>query len=77
MTLILAGGDERLWLLVGATVGIALENKQLVLLLVASLVVGFALARRFEPLRSAWLWAGAAVAAALWAPNLTWQAGHR
>jgi hypothetical protein len=47
-----------------------------VLLLVASLVVGFALARRFEPLRSPWLWAGAAVAAVLWAPNLAWQAGH-
>jgi 4-amino-4-deoxy-L-arabinose transferase-like glycosyltransferase len=76
VTLILAGGDERLWLLVGVTVGIALENKHLVLLLVASLVVGFALARRFEPLRSPWLWAAAVVAAVLWAPNLAWQARH-
>jgi 4-amino-4-deoxy-L-arabinose transferase-like glycosyltransferase len=76
VTLILAGGEERLWLLVAVTVGIALENKHLVLLLVASLGIGFALARRFEPLRSPWLWAAAAIAVALWAPNLAWQARH-
>ncbi|MGH3814718.1 MAG: hypothetical protein ACRDUV_20115 [Pseudonocardiaceae bacterium] len=27
-------------------------------------------------LRSPWLWVGAAVALALWAPNLWWQATH-
>ena len=38
VTLLLGGADERLWLLVGVTVGVALENKHLVLLLLASLV---------------------------------------
>jgi hypothetical protein len=53
-----------------------LENKNLVLLLIASLVVGFALDRRLELLRSRWLWAGALVAVGLWLPNLLWQAQH-
>jgi 4-amino-4-deoxy-L-arabinose transferase-like glycosyltransferase len=76
VTRILARGDERLWLVVGLVTGIALENKHLVLLLVGSLALGFACARRLDPLRSRWLWAGAAVALALWAPNLVWQAQH-
>ena len=76
VTRLLAGGDERLWLAVGFTVGVTLENKHLVLLLVAALTAGFAASRVFQPLRSRWLWAGAVVAFALWVPNLVWQARH-
>jgi 4-amino-4-deoxy-L-arabinose transferase-like glycosyltransferase len=72
---ILGGGDERLWLAVGVVMGVALQNKQLPLLLVLSLVLGLALDRRLlAVLRSPWLWVGAAVAAAIWLPNLLWQA---
>lgn len=73
---ILGGGSDRQWLLVGLVAGIGLENKQLVLLLLASLASGYIVARRVGPARSPWLWAGAALALALWAPNLVWQAQH-
>jgi 4-amino-4-deoxy-L-arabinose transferase-like glycosyltransferase len=74
---ILAGGEERLWLVVGAVMGAALQNKQLPLLLVLALVLGLGFERRLhEVLRSPWLWAGVALAAALWLPNLLWQAAH-
>ena len=72
----LAGADEREWLLVGLASGIALENKHLILLLLASLAAGFLLAGRGGVVRSGWLWAGAAIAIALWVPNLAWQAAH-
>ena len=73
---ILGGGDERQWLLVGLAVGIGLENKHLILLLVLTLACGCVLARRWELARSPWLWAGAALAVGLWLPNLLWQARH-
>ncbi len=73
---ILGGGDERQWLLVGLAAGVGLENKHLILLLVFALACGCLLARRWELARSPWLWAGAALAVALWLPNLLWQARH-
>jgi hypothetical protein len=73
---ILGGGDERQWLLVGLVVGLGLENKNLVLLLVGSLVCGCLLDRRLDLARNPWLWAGAALALLLWVPNLLWQAHH-
>jgi 4-amino-4-deoxy-L-arabinose transferase-like glycosyltransferase len=74
---LLDGGDPRLWLAVGTTIGIGLENKHLPLLLVGALVVGLALDRRLVAvLRSPWVWAGAGIALLLWMPNLTWQAAH-
>jgi 4-amino-4-deoxy-L-arabinose transferase-like glycosyltransferase len=75
VAMILAGRDPRLWLAVGLLVGIGLQNKHLILLLVVALAAGLALDRRLlEALRSRWLWLGAAVALALWLPNLLWQA---
>ena len=76
VTRLLGGGDDRQWLLVGLVAGIGLENKQLVLLLLGALVVGCLLDRRWGLARSRWLWAGAALALAIWLPNLLWQAQH-
>jgi len=73
---ILGGGNERQWLLAGLVVGIGLENKHLVLLLVFALACGCVLARRWELARSRWPWVGAVLAFALWLPNLLWQARH-
>jgi len=74
---ILGGGDRRLWLLVGGLVGVGLENKQLPLLLVTALALGFALDRsQLEVVRTRWLWLGAALAFGLWLPSLVWQATH-
>jgi 4-amino-4-deoxy-L-arabinose transferase-like glycosyltransferase len=67
----------RLWLAVGLALGVGLENKHLVGFLAAGLVVGIALTPRVRHhLRSPWAWAGAAVAVALWLPNVAWQAQH-
>jgi Dolichyl-phosphate-mannose-protein mannosyltransferase len=73
---ILGGGDERQWLLVGLVVGLGLENKNLVLILLGTLACGCLIDRRFGLLRSPWLWAGVALAFLLWMPNLIWQAQH-
>ncbi len=67
-------GDQRLWLAVGALAGVGLLNKTLVVFLLAALAVGLLAAGPRRVFRSGWLWAGAAIALALWAPNLWWQA---
>ncbi len=64
------------WLALGVGAGVTLENKWLVLLLLGSLVSGGVLARRGDLLRGPWPWLAAAIALALWAPNVIWQADH-
>ncbi len=73
---LLAGGDRRLWLAVGVTAGIGLENKDTILFLGAGLAAGLVLARRWDVVRSPWAWAAIAIALLLWAPNLAWQAAN-
>ncbi len=69
--------DPRLWLAVGAVVGVGLLNKQLVLVLVVGLAVGaLATPRLRSTLTSRWLVAGVVVAGVAWAPVLAWQATH-
>ncbi len=69
-------GDSRLWVAVGAAAGVGLEVKWLVGFLLGTLGVALLADRRWGLLRDPWLWAGAALALALWAPNLWWQATH-
>ncbi len=45
---LLAGGDRRLWLALGVTTGIGLENKDTLLFLGAGLAVGLVLTRRWD-----------------------------
>jgi hypothetical protein len=73
---LLAGGDRRLWLGVGVTAGIGLENKDTLLFLGAGLAVGLVLARRWEVVRSPWAWSAIGIALLLWLPNLVWQAAN-
>ncbi len=72
------GRDQpKWWLTAGVTAGVGLENKTLLAFLVAALGVGVLVhAGSRHHLRSPWLWAGAAAAVAIWAPNLVWQATH-
>jgi hypothetical protein len=67
-------GDDRLWLPAGFVLGLALLNKPLPAFLAAGLLAGVAIAGPRRLLRSPWVWAGAAIALALWAPWLIWQA---
>jgi hypothetical protein len=73
---ILAGGDRRLWLAVGVTAGIGLENKDTLLFLGAGLAVGLVLSRRWDVVCSPWAWAASGIALVLWAPNLVWEAAN-
>jgi 4-amino-4-deoxy-L-arabinose transferase-like glycosyltransferase len=73
---ILRTGRDRLWLVVGVVVGLALLNKETILLLLGGLVLGLLLDRRWEVFRSPWLWMGALVAVVMWSPNLVWEGAN-
>lgn len=73
-TRLLRTDDPRRWLPFGAVAGVALLNKHLVVFLVASLLVGLVLERRWRLLFSPWTLFGGALALAIAAPNLWWQA---
>ncbi len=73
---LLRTGNERLWLAVGAVTGVALLNKFNVAFLVVGLASGLLLGGRRRMLRSPWLWAGCALALAIWSPNIVWNAQH-
>jgi 4-amino-4-deoxy-L-arabinose transferase-like glycosyltransferase len=73
---LIARRDPRLWVAFGAVLGVGLLNKWLVLALVASLGAGLALSRDLALVRNRWALIGAAIALALWLPNLVWQADH-
>jgi dolichyl-phosphate-mannose-protein mannosyltransferase len=68
--------DGRAWLLVGLAAGISLEVKTLPVFLYFALLLGLLSGGPRRVLQSRRLWAGAAIALLLWAPNLIWQATH-
>ncbi len=73
---ILRGGSARLWLGVGVVVGIGLLNKHTMALWAVGLAVGLLCTPARRQLREPRLWLGVALAAAIAAPNLVWQANH-
>jgi hypothetical protein len=76
VTVALLRDRPRWWLGGGVAAGIGLENDNLMLLLLICLGLGI-LASKYRPvLGTPWPWLGAAIAAALWAPNVVWQATH-
>ncbi|MFJ2745941.1 glycosyltransferase family 39 protein [Streptomyces sp. NPDC087440] len=68
--------DPRWWAPVGAAVGIGIQNKYLVAMLVAALLGGLAVAGPRRLLRSGWLGVGVALAVLIAWPNLWWQEQH-
>lgn len=73
---LLRTGDGRWWILLGVVVGIGLQNKHLVGLLVIALLISVAALGPRHVLRSRWFPVGVVLAALLFAPNLWWQAVH-
>lgn len=69
-------GDERLWLLAGLVLGLGLLNKPLPAFLAVALLAGLLIAGPRSLLRSPYVWGGAVIAAALFAPFVIWQAAH-
>jgi 4-amino-4-deoxy-L-arabinose transferase-like glycosyltransferase len=68
--------DGRWWVVAGVVAGLGLLDNDLLLVLVASIVLGLLLVGPRRVLMSPWLWLGAAIAVALWTPYLVWQAHH-
>ncbi|RKT12186.1 dolichyl-phosphate-mannose-protein mannosyltransferase [Streptomyces sp. 1114.5] len=68
--------DTRLWLAIGTVAGVGLLAKNLVVLLVLSLLVGLLVAGPRAVLRSRHLWLGAAIAAVFAVPMVLWQISH-
>jgi hypothetical protein len=73
---IIDGADPRLWLAVGATVGVGMLNKFTVVALVVGLLVGLLVTPQRRILRSPWVVAGGAVALLIASPTLVWQAAN-
>ncbi len=69
------GGDPRLWMLAGLVAGIGLTNKWTLGFVLVGLLVGMFVGNR-DALATPWLLAGCAVAAAVVAPVIWWQAAH-
>ena len=70
------GADTREWILAGIAAGITLQNKNLLVFLGLAMAAAVLITRRWDLLRSRWLWLGLAVALLIWMPNIVWQAAH-
>jgi 4-amino-4-deoxy-L-arabinose transferase-like glycosyltransferase len=68
--------DGRWWIALGLATGIALENKYLVVLPLAALLIALLIVGPRDVLRSWWLLAGVVAAGLVAAPNLWWQISH-
>jgi len=73
LILILKGGDEKLWLLFGATAGVGLLNKHSMLFFGSGLVAGLVLAGQGRRLLSKWALLGGLLAFVIFLPNVWWQ----
>ncbi len=69
-------GNQRLWLVMGAVLGVGLWNKYVLLLVGVGLIGGLLIAGPRDVLRTIWPYAGAGLALLIWLPNLIWQAAN-
>jgi len=70
---IIRGGDPRLWIVFGVLAGLGLENKHSTLFFGAAVAVAVIATPLRRELVRPWIWIGAAVALAIFLPNLIWQ----
>ena len=70
---LIQSGDERLWLAVGATLGVGLMTKHNVALLAVALAAGVLLTPLRDQIHRRWLWMGALIATVIVLPHLIWQ----
>ncbi len=73
---LLNGGDPRLWLALGAVIGLGLMDKWTTGYLIVGLAIGLLATPQRHILETPWQLAGAAIAVAIWLPNIVWQAQH-
>jgi 4-amino-4-deoxy-L-arabinose transferase-like glycosyltransferase len=70
---LLRTGDPRLWLGLGAAIGIGMETKYTIIGLILGLIVGTVTTRLRAHLKGPWPWLGGVVAFLIFLPNLVWQ----
>ncbi|MHB8488631.1 MAG: ArnT family glycosyltransferase [Candidatus Dormibacteria bacterium] len=70
---LLRTGDRRLWLALGAAVGVGLETKYTIVALAVGLAVGTAGTPLRRHLRTPWPWLGLSIAVVIFLPNVIWQ----
>jgi len=73
LTLLVKEPRPRLWLLLGAVLGLGLQNKLSVLWLGAGLAVGLLATGERRWLRTPWPWLAGGLAALLFLPHVLWQ----
>lgn len=73
---ILRTGNSRLWLWFGVLAGIGLENKHSTLSFGFAVTVALLLTHHRREFARQWIWIAAAIALALFLPNLIWQIRH-
>lgn len=73
---ILRTGDSRLWLWFGVLAGVGLENKHSTLSFGFAVTVALLLTQHRREFARRWIWIAAAIAVALFLPNLIWQIRH-
>jgi 4-amino-4-deoxy-L-arabinose transferase-like glycosyltransferase len=76
ITCLLASGDARWWVAVGAGLGLGLLTKYTILFFAAALIVGMLATANRRYLSSVWFWCGVATAIALALPVIVWQVQH-
>lgn len=76
LVLILKENRVKLWPAFGVVAGLALQNKYSIVFFVAALAAGFLLTRARTQFLNGRLWAGLAIALAIFLPNLIWQVRH-
>jgi len=65
--------DRRLWIPLGVVLGAGLETKYTIVALILGLIAGVLLTPLRSDLLTPWPWFAAALALAIFAPNLVWQ----
>jgi len=73
---LLRSEDPRLWLAIGAAIGLGMLTKYSMVFLVAGLVIGVLATDARKYLKSKWLWAGIGLSLLIFLPNLIWQIRH-
>jgi hypothetical protein len=68
--------DRRLWLALGATLGVGLETKYTIVALIAGLAIGTLLTPLRRHLATPWPWIGLGLALLILLPNIFWQAAN-
>ena len=73
---ILRTGESRLWPWFGLLAGLGLENKHSTLFFGFAVAVALVVTPARRELRKPWIWIAAAIAVAIFVPNLIWQIRH-